>query len=92
MKKLNLNPDHLEVQSFETDLPVRARGTVHANATVIGGIETCALYCGTETGSLSNCGCETARCTGNPGEVSCYNSYDFCNETQEPLATCPLCP
>ncbi len=91
MKKLSLNPDHLEVQSFETDMPVRARGTVRANATAVGGIDTCALYCTTVTGSLSACGCETGDCTGNAGEVSCYNSYDFCKPTQRPLRTCPHC-
>lgn len=92
MRKLILNPDHLEVQSFETDMPEHDRGTVHGNATIIGGIETCALYCTSETGSLSACGCQTGGCTSDEGQVSCYNSYDFCNETQRPLYSCPTCP
>jgi hypothetical protein len=105
MKKLRLNPDHLEVQSFETSELVAERGTVRGNESqlvdscVVANTclcnptveATCGAGCGTETGSLSVCGCATAACTGNPGEISCYNTYDFCFETQRPLHTCEVC-
>lgn len=97
MNKLRLNPEDLQVQSFQTDEAARERGTVHGHETLEANLcnqtveATCAQGCGTETGSLSACGCETAECTGNAGDMYCYDSYNYCLETQRPLHTCPFC-
>jgi hypothetical protein len=45
MRKLNLDLDALVVDSFETDAPVVARGTVQANEAIDTGVYSCARTC-----------------------------------------------
>jgi hypothetical protein len=95
MKKLNLDVSALRVESFETAAHGREDGTVHAHSVVTAGPETCvqhltcfhSAYCDA-TGVLSHCGCATVQCTGNEGDLGCYNSLHFCLETQ---VSCDIC-
>lgn len=108
MKKLKLDPETLHIQSFDTGHvegrgTVMGKETAIDDSCSCAGIYTCtyintdfddscAVQCGTLTGSLSACtDCGTADCTGNGGQVQCWDSFNFCRPTQRPLHTCPSC-
>lgn len=71
MRKLKLQMDRLEVQSFETDHTVIQRGTVAGNEST-----GCTVCNWTEGGSIT---CQSGTCTEPPQETC----YKLCPVTTE---------
>jgi len=77
MKKLRLDLDHLQVESFDTQTAPAERGTVDAaQACTCPGYGTCA---NTECGTCNTCQgqytCDPSQCNGSCG--SCVWSCDY---------------
>lgn len=93
MRKLTLNPDMLQVQSFATSAPLKERGTVHGeqgpctcpNCTCPGCptcIETCPDTCANTCDTCGfSCGAETCGPT-------CYTMACICRWSDEGTCIC----
>jgi hypothetical protein len=93
MRKLRLEMDELEVESFEVEAAEKARGTVHG--------EERSIYCNTdEIANCSNYTCDPPSCPaescGDCGTYYCASADPSCTEpscvyscTCPSLYTCP---
>jgi hypothetical protein len=85
--KLKLELSDLNVESFETELLAQQRGTVAGfNSTADRPCNTCETGCwglcgGDPSAALSAC-CGTNACTQDPMNPYCYDSMNYCVETQ----------
>ncbi|HEX6749263.1 MAG TPA: hypothetical protein VF092_18340 [Longimicrobium sp.] len=87
MKKLRLEMERLQVESFETAEAVMRFGTVRARS----GTEMtiCFGLCGEHTEEAFGCGgADTEGCTNNPYIDDCYSYAQQCPMTVYPSATC----
>lgn len=80
MKKINLDPDTLKVDSFSTSEPAVERGTVVANA--IASAYPCSVY---DSVDYTACGCG-----GASGHMTCGNGSD-CTPGYTNYETCETC-
>ncbi|HSU16839.1 hypothetical protein [Longimicrobium sp.] len=87
MKKLRLEMDGLQVETFETLDAVAGRiGTVRARS----GTEytRCWGLCGDASDAAFGCGNDTEGCTNDPYNDNCHSYADQCPMTVYPSATC----
>jgi hypothetical protein len=88
MRKLHLNPDALEVQSFETAHHAPAAGTVRGHLGAWPGDSGCvATYDPCTCVPIETCSCDPVAPGGDSG---CVATYDPC--TCVPIETCSCVP
>ena len=101
MNKLALRLEDLTVDSFETQTPRGTRGTVRGHDSAYISMDlgcqgtfnpqnTCASGCQPGESVGMTCECASQGCTNDPGDMFCYDSYNFCIETVN-AGTCRNC-